>query len=164
MLSDRCVCVWQNMCVFPGVCTVWRCCRCCRWSHWPSAASGQIFHIIINPSVDGSGTLTCVCVSRSPSNSSSSFCTESKECLQFDLICRTHEYEVRRSDPLHYEFKRELNLNSCVRAGASLLVLALGLYGRWGVFPRRWRRHGLQTPLSLHIWSQWRGFVSAFIS
>ncbi|KAK9981844.1 hypothetical protein ABG768_001368 [Culter alburnus] len=36
-----------------------------------------------------------------PSNSSSSFCTESRECLQFDLICRTHEYEVR-----HYSSSR----------------------------------------------------------
>ncbi|XP_043072575.1 heme-binding protein 2 [Puntigrus tetrazona] len=32
----------------------------------------------------------------SPSNSSSSFCSESRECLQFDLLCRTDEYEVRR--------------------------------------------------------------------
>uniref|UniRef100_A0A673N0U9 Heme-binding protein soul5, like n=1 Tax=Sinocyclocheilus rhinocerous TaxID=307959 RepID=A0A673N0U9_9TELE len=29
--------------------------------------------------------------------SSSSFCSESRECLQFDLLCRTDEYEVRRS-------------------------------------------------------------------
>ncbi|KAI7810358.1 putative heme-binding protein 2 [Triplophysa rosa] len=31
-----------------------------------------------------------------PSNSSSSYCTESRECLQFDLICKTDQYEVRR--------------------------------------------------------------------
>uniref|UniRef100_A0A673N6Y3 Heme-binding protein 1 n=1 Tax=Sinocyclocheilus rhinocerous TaxID=307959 RepID=A0A673N6Y3_9TELE len=34
------------------------------------------------------------------SNSSSSFCSESRECLQFDLLCRTDEYEVRRSSCL----------------------------------------------------------------
>ncbi|XP_067298639.1 heme-binding protein 2 isoform X2 [Pseudorasbora parva] len=34
-----------------------------------------------------------------PSNSSSSFCSESEECLQFELICRTDEYEVRRYSP-----------------------------------------------------------------
>uniref|UniRef100_A0A8C2JJF9 Heme-binding protein soul5, like n=1 Tax=Cyprinus carpio TaxID=7962 RepID=A0A8C2JJF9_CYPCA len=55
------------------------------------------------PLADDSGTVTCVfCVSRSPSNSSSSFCSESRECLQFDLICRTDEYEVRRSLDVHF--------------------------------------------------------------
>ncbi|XP_009294483.1 heme-binding protein 2 [Danio rerio] len=34
-------------------------------------------------------------------SNSSSFCSESKECLQFDLICRTAEYEVR-----HYSATR----------------------------------------------------------
>ncbi|KPP59515.1 hypothetical protein Z043_122557 [Scleropages formosus] len=33
-----------------------------------------------------------------PSNNSS-FCTESKECLLFDVVCKTGEYEVRHYDP-----------------------------------------------------------------
>ncbi|KAG5278222.1 hypothetical protein AALO_G00096570 [Alosa alosa] len=37
-----------------------------------------------------------------PSNSSSSFCTESKECLQFDLVCKTEEYEVRHYSPTRW--------------------------------------------------------------
>ncbi|XP_036413746.1 pneumococcal serine-rich repeat protein [Colossoma macropomum] len=37
-----------------------------------------------------------------PSNSSSSYCTESKECLQFDLVCRTEEYEVRHYSPTRW--------------------------------------------------------------
>ncbi|XP_066516536.1 uncharacterized protein soul5l isoform X2 [Hoplias malabaricus] len=36
------------------------------------------------------------------SNSSSSFCTESRECLQFELICRTDEYEVRHYSPTRW--------------------------------------------------------------
>ncbi|XP_017540962.1 heme-binding protein 2 [Pygocentrus nattereri] len=35
-----------------------------------------------------------------PSNSS--YCTESKECLQFDLVCRTEEYEVRHYSPTRW--------------------------------------------------------------
>ncbi|KAL7845085.1 hypothetical protein AOLI_G00232770 [Acnodon oligacanthus] len=35
-----------------------------------------------------------------PSNSS--YCTESKECLQFDLVCRTEEYEVRHYAPTRW--------------------------------------------------------------
>ncbi|XP_055060024.1 heme-binding protein 2 [Misgurnus anguillicaudatus] len=42
-----------------------------------------------------------------PSNSSSSYCTESKECLQFDLICRTDQYEVR-----HYSATRWISTDA----------------------------------------------------
>nr|XP_057925879.1 uncharacterized protein soul5l [Doryrhamphus excisus] len=31
-----------------------------------------------------------------------SFCTESKECLQFDMVCRTDEYEVRHYSPTRW--------------------------------------------------------------
>ncbi|XP_063059775.1 heme-binding protein 2 [Engraulis encrasicolus] len=37
-----------------------------------------------------------------PSNSSTSFCTESKECLQFDLVCKTEDYEVRHYSPTRW--------------------------------------------------------------
>ncbi|KAL4648759.1 heme-binding protein 2-like [Arapaima gigas] len=36
-----------------------------------------------------------------PSNNSS-FCTESKECLLFDLVCKTAQYEVRHYDPVRW--------------------------------------------------------------
>ncbi|KAJ8384658.1 hypothetical protein AAFF_G00199900 [Aldrovandia affinis] len=36
-----------------------------------------------------------------PSNSSS-FCTETEECLLFDLVCKTKEYEVRRYGPARW--------------------------------------------------------------
>nr|XP_023651430.1 heme-binding protein 2-like isoform X2 [Paramormyrops kingsleyae] len=35
-------------------------------------------------------------------NNSSSFCSESKECLLFDLVCRTADYEVRHYDPVKW--------------------------------------------------------------
>uniref|UniRef100_A0A4W4FWI7 Heme-binding protein 1 n=1 Tax=Electrophorus electricus TaxID=8005 RepID=A0A4W4FWI7_ELEEL len=49
----------------------------------------------------------CVCLSvclsvghpLSFSNSSSSLCSGSTECLQFDLVCKTEEYEVRHCSP-----------------------------------------------------------------
>ncbi|XP_053472327.1 heme-binding protein 2 isoform X2 [Ictalurus furcatus] len=34
-----------------------------------------------------------------PSDSPGSYCTESKECLQFELVCQTEEYEVRHYSP-----------------------------------------------------------------
>ncbi|KAF7689192.1 heme-binding protein 2 [Silurus meridionalis] len=37
-----------------------------------------------------------------PSNSPSSYCTESKECLQFELVCQTEEYEVRHYSPTRW--------------------------------------------------------------
>ncbi|GAA6076181.1 heme-binding protein 2, partial [Tachysurus ichikawai] len=36
------------------------------------------------------------------SNSTSSYCTESKECLQFELVCQTDEYEVRHYSPTRW--------------------------------------------------------------
>ncbi|XP_039511447.1 heme-binding protein 2 [Pimephales promelas] len=41
-------------------------------------------------------SLESLAVSIGPSNSSNSLCTASNECLQFQLVCRTDEYEVRR--------------------------------------------------------------------
>uniref|UniRef100_A0A8B9HWM8 Heme-binding protein 1 n=1 Tax=Astyanax mexicanus TaxID=7994 RepID=A0A8B9HWM8_ASTMX len=43
-----------------------------------------------------------LCVRYRPSNSTNSYCTESKECLQFDLLCRTKEYEVRHYSPTRW--------------------------------------------------------------
>ncbi|CDR19064.1 unnamed protein product, partial [Oncorhynchus mykiss] len=36
-----------------------------------------------------------------PSNNSS-FCTESKECLEYELVCKTDEYEVRHYSPTRW--------------------------------------------------------------
>ncbi|KAL1005058.1 hypothetical protein UPYG_G00053960 [Umbra pygmaea] len=36
-----------------------------------------------------------------PSNNSS-FCTESKECLEYELVCKTEEYEVRHYSPTRW--------------------------------------------------------------
>ncbi|XP_060938882.1 uncharacterized protein soul5l [Limanda limanda] len=35
-------------------------------------------------------------------SSNNSFCTESKECLQFELVCKTDEYEVRHYSPTRW--------------------------------------------------------------
>ncbi|XP_035038261.2 DNA-directed RNA polymerase II subunit rpb1 [Hippoglossus stenolepis] len=35
-------------------------------------------------------------------STNSSFCTESKECLQFELVCKTDEYEVRHYSPTRW--------------------------------------------------------------
>ncbi|XP_053275776.1 uncharacterized protein soul5l [Pleuronectes platessa] len=35
-------------------------------------------------------------------SSNHSFCTESKECLQFELVCKTDEYEVRHYSPTRW--------------------------------------------------------------
>ncbi|XP_062866761.1 heme-binding protein 2 [Trichomycterus rosablanca] len=37
-----------------------------------------------------------------PSNSTSSYCTESRECLLYDQVCRTDEYEVRHYSPTRW--------------------------------------------------------------
>ncbi|KAM9769824.1 uncharacterized protein soul5l [Menidia menidia] len=35
-------------------------------------------------------------------SSNTSFCTESKECLEYDLVCKTDEYEVRHYSPTRW--------------------------------------------------------------
>ncbi|KAG9331593.1 hypothetical protein JZ751_018662, partial [Albula glossodonta] len=35
------------------------------------------------------------------SSNSSSFCTETEECLLFEPVCKTEEYEVRREGHAH---------------------------------------------------------------
>lgn len=50
-------------------------------------------------------------------STNTSFCTESKECLEYELICKTEEYEVSsRSLPSRVPLSAHLCARACVRA------------------------------------------------